>query len=745
MPLEIHMVIIASLNEGLPLLPLAAWVFGSSGMLLWGLAALLPIVIHLWSRRKYQQVSWAAMEYLLAAVQKHARRIRLERWLLLSLRILILLLLALALSDPRVSWWPSATGNRPGEARRHLVLVIDGSFSMAAEEEDGTRFSVAKRIAEKWIRAARQGDGFTLIMMASPPEVVIRSPAFDVEDALRELDNLVLPHAMANLETTVTELEQLIEEVRKDQPRLQETVVGVFTDMGETTWGAAAEEPLAARLEELARDCRLQVIDVGNDATQNVAITRCELKPGWVTVQQDIPWEAEVRNFSEDPIAGLPVEFWIDGQRVHQERVDLEPGSQLTLHYRARFQVPGEHQIEVRTRGDALAIDNRRWASVPVRQTLEVLCVEGRAGEARYVDLSLNPTGGRQLQIRPEVVSESGLLERDLSRYAAVFLCNVGRFGLEEANVLYEYLRQAGTVVFFLGDRVEAQDYNEALGASRGKRRVLPARLIEPVATARYQFDPRDYEHPIIAPFKGQVDSGLLTSPITRYIQVEPYGSTEQSTPQVVLQFANSDPAIIEERIGRGRSIVFTTAASDQSVDQAQEPPIPWSDLGTWPSFLPLVQETLALAVRTRDQERNVEVGQVLEISQGQAGIVSGVEVINPRGQANHVASDSSGDQLTWWYENTSFSGMYEARYQSAVDQSEWFAVNVDTRESDLSRSDPALLPSLVEVGDTKTEMTDQQSPLAAGRAIYRYLLAGLLGLLLTESLYACYLGRATG
>ena len=99
MPLEINMVIIASLNERLPSLPLAAWVFGSSGMLLWGLAALLPILIHLWSRRKYQHVSWAAMEYLLAAVQKHARRIRLEQWLLLSLRVLILLLLALALSD----------------------------------------------------------------------------------------------------------------------------------------------------------------------------------------------------------------------------------------------------------------------------------------------------------------------------------------------------------------------------------------------------------------------------------------------------------------------------------------------------------------------------------------------------------------------------------------------------------------------------------------------------------------------
>ena len=73
---------------------LAIWTFGSSGMLLWGVAALLPIAIHLWSRRKYSRVSWAAMEYLLAAFQKQARRIRLEQWVLLTLRVMILLLLA---------------------------------------------------------------------------------------------------------------------------------------------------------------------------------------------------------------------------------------------------------------------------------------------------------------------------------------------------------------------------------------------------------------------------------------------------------------------------------------------------------------------------------------------------------------------------------------------------------------------------------------------------------------------------
>jgi hypothetical protein len=72
----------------------------SASMLLWGLAASVPIIIHLWSKRRYHRFHWAAMEFLLAAVRKNARRIRLEHLILLLLRVAILVLLAVALADP---------------------------------------------------------------------------------------------------------------------------------------------------------------------------------------------------------------------------------------------------------------------------------------------------------------------------------------------------------------------------------------------------------------------------------------------------------------------------------------------------------------------------------------------------------------------------------------------------------------------------------------------------------------------
>ena len=38
------------------------------------------------SRRQYREISWAAMEYLLAAIQRHTRRLLFEQWLLLLIR-----------------------------------------------------------------------------------------------------------------------------------------------------------------------------------------------------------------------------------------------------------------------------------------------------------------------------------------------------------------------------------------------------------------------------------------------------------------------------------------------------------------------------------------------------------------------------------------------------------------------------------------------------------------------------------
>ena len=77
---------------------LGFWPFTMPALLWWGLAASAPIIIHLWNRRRYNEMTWAAMEFLMAAMRKNSRRIRIEHLILLFIRTLILLLFAAALA-----------------------------------------------------------------------------------------------------------------------------------------------------------------------------------------------------------------------------------------------------------------------------------------------------------------------------------------------------------------------------------------------------------------------------------------------------------------------------------------------------------------------------------------------------------------------------------------------------------------------------------------------------------------------
>ena len=65
-------------------------------MLVWLSMAAAPILIHLWNRRKFREESWAAIEFLLAAMKKNSRRIQIEQLILLAIRTLIVVLVVTA-------------------------------------------------------------------------------------------------------------------------------------------------------------------------------------------------------------------------------------------------------------------------------------------------------------------------------------------------------------------------------------------------------------------------------------------------------------------------------------------------------------------------------------------------------------------------------------------------------------------------------------------------------------------------
>src|SRR5262245_35849212 len=93
--------------------------------MLFGLVALLiPPLIHLLNRRRYDVVDWGAMQFLQVS-ETTRRRLLIEEILLMLLRMGLIAVLVLALAAPHAtSSFFEQVGGRPN---RDVVLVVDGS------------------------------------------------------------------------------------------------------------------------------------------------------------------------------------------------------------------------------------------------------------------------------------------------------------------------------------------------------------------------------------------------------------------------------------------------------------------------------------------------------------------------------------------------------------------------------------------------------------------------------------------
>ncbi len=711
--------------------------FGSVMLLLWGLAAAAPVVIHLWNKRRYREMEWAAMEQLLAALRKNSRRMRIEQLLLLIVRVLILLLLAIALAEPFLPLFNSLGVAGGDDGRTHWVMVIDGSFSMDYRRTDKSHFEKAKELAISMVQEqASQGDGFTLVVLADPPRVVIGEPAFDPSDVVEEINALKMPHTGGNLTATLAQTQDILARAATRNPRLVVNRVCLFSDLGQNTWEESQAADCRGRIASLAEKSQLLLFDLGDANQQNVAVTSLSMAEPLATAGRSIRFTAQVQNFGDVEAASKRVKILVDGLPVYEETLSIDAGASTAIETGITFDSTGEHQVEARLESDPLQVDNHRYMSLAVRDAIRVLCIGGKPGSARLVQRALNPFKTGEPYIRAEIAPESALAERNLSAYDCVYLCNIARFSIEEAGVLREFLAGGGGVVICLGDQVDPDNYNEML--AQPSRRVLPARLGPLVRSGEHYLSGGDYKHPVAQPFRDNEQAGLFTLPTFRYYKLQPVEDSQATT---ALTFDGEDPALVEEKILRGRCVLFATAASEQSVDSTASPPLRWTLAPDWLNYPALHQEILRVAIAGRDQTRNTQVGEELTGTVAGAGAGSELTVIPPDNVRQNVRMTATGDANRWQYNAAWQSGFYRVEYARPASGTQYFAVNVNNAESDLTRFDESQLPAQIQRDGATGDEVEPVLPPTRPPPLFRYFLFAVLGLLFVE----VFLGRRFG
>jgi hypothetical protein len=706
----------------MPFTLLLAFGFGSPFML-WGLAiGGAPILIHLLHRRKYLEVPWAAMRFLIAATKKQSRRLRLEQILLLIVRTLIMLLIAMALARPSVETFGEYFR---AEGPRHRIIVIDATFSMGYSTGERSRFDRARELARQIASAARQGDALQLVRIGeSLPRIIVRQPSYQAAAVLEEIAQLPLLDERVDVSVVLNEIDELLGMA----PEISRKEIYFLTDLQLAAW-APRDSTEAARvksaLKKLGTRAKLVFLDAGQPGTANTAITGLRAADGFVLSGRSVPLTATIRNYSTSGAVGQLVELLIDDRLTDTRQIDLPAETDVRVDFSPAF-ASGDHRIEVRLKPDGLRVDDSRRLVIPVRDELQVLLVNGKAsgepmGNATdFLKLALAPELPNRTPIspiRPTVIREGELLGTDLTRFDCVFICNVAMLTDREAEVIRGYLEAGGGVVFCLGDQVRPDNYNEILykSAPASARRngasgpLLPARLVERVGDDRrqetsYEFDPGDYSHPIVRPFQGNPGAGLELTKTFTYFKTQ---ILDERGARVALRFSSGDPAIIDAPYGRGRVILVTT-----SVDRE------WSTWAVWGhSLIPLMHETVKYAVSSRWSDREVIVGQPLvsHLPIRAATVAAVLKVPNGESQAPSTSADGRS-VIT---EPTTRAGFHKLELGPPIGRTDWFAVNVDPQESELASLRAEDLRSDVLPGVDFTYQTEwEETPIAAEKTV---------------------------
>jgi len=668
---------------------LLAFGFVSPWLLAGGLAlSAVPVVIHLLRRRNYVERPWAAMQFLQAAIRSQSRRVRLESIAVLLVRTALIAAAATAIAQPYFDEDDAVGESNSGRER---ILVIDTSLSMSAGQRGATALDRARLMASRIVESAPAGDAFRLIQIRrTPPLTVIQHAANDRHSVLQQIRGLEGTQQRADVAATLRTVQSIVDQ----SPATPRREVVILSDFQRANWmpeATGTRQELTGLVESIAAGADLTCLHVAGKEAGNVALTAMTAVPAVPPETTIIAVEIAVANSGTQAASNVPVEVFAGQQRVGQATVTIPAGESVAVQVPLTSHSSLEGTLVAQLPDDELDADNRRWLVLPPQKPVDVLLVSGRPrtaerrGATDFVQLALTPTrGSRTPGITTTVIDVAELAAADLNRYACIYLCNVPAIDDATSAHLKSYVEAGGGLVIALGDLVQPAGYRGLNDSS--DQTLLPAAPLEAIGTVETtatpaRFAPGDYRHPVIKPFAGNPDSGLLTTEIDRYWRLAPLAA---GSGEVVLSYSTSDPAIVERRYGQGRVLLVTTPLDDS-----------WSNWALWPSFVPIVHELTRAATAGKDASHAKLVGDPLLVRLPGEDFGVAVEVRSPAGTVTELRKSVQPDG-TWIATSTAGkAGIHTLTLGAPLQSVESFAVNVDPAESRLDFLDAVALTEL--------------------------------------------------
>ena len=668
----------------------------------------LPLAVHIFNKKYPRHVPFSDIRMIKKSLHERSKLLRLRHLILMILRTLAILLLLLCFLQPVFSQFSSKEQN--DEAERQVIIVLDHSLSMFAKEGGLSPHQQALIEIEKIVNSLSSSDQANLLVAGRQVEKCFQAPDRNHRELLAYAQALPESQEEVDLEKAIIMAGR---ELREHEGRSE---IYFISDFQRSNWGAID-------LSSVNPKNRLFFVNVSSGIIENRAISGVELKEASILAGSLVPAEVIVSNFSSTAFKDR-LEIRIDEKESLFYEVEVAPWSKSKVHVNIPLHRQGIHQVVALLSPDSLPADNKFFFTLNARDKEEVLIVsdvEPALGRANHLITSaLNPYKNQSGALLPRYVNLSDLAPMHLSTSSKVFISGAARINESQAQMLNEFLRKGGSLVYFLDgqfDPINLQTLQKQLPVE------LPFKIGERqtskhIPRGRIKIRSGFFRSRYLRLFHGDARRHLADLDFYSYYQAK-----VSNHGKVLLTYAEGTPAMGSCSVGLGQVILCNFSVEEGESNMALQNIFP-----AW------IQEMVRhMSTEARHAEL-FEAGDKLQKEVWKSELTNS-KFHSPGKDRLKLNFTKVNDERVIAYFTPKSVGHYQLKQANETLYS--FPVNCSPNESDLRSLDTALLAARSETPITQVRGQEAYEEIKSGQKVYHWFLLGCIAFLFGELIFS--------
>ncbi len=623
-----------------------------NSIILYGITlAGIPILIHLFTRRKRETIYFSSLRFLKILESKRIKKLKLQQIILLILRTLAIILLIFAFSRPALK--EISSGQVGNHIKTSAVIILDNSLSSMAGKGNEQLFDKIKNSSVDILDSFQENDQIYFVSTLESERLKEMNPVFNKNKSKLLIKDSEPSYFSADLSGIIKDAEQVLANSKNYNKEIY-----ICSDLQNKAFKNVDKTSI-----EITGQVKKIILTDSQFKKDNICVKNIKIRNQIYKKNKEIQIEAIISNFGGKAVEDLIVNLYLEERRTSQRTVNIGKRSSEIVNFTVLPEKPGFISGFIEIENDLLEEDNRRYFDLFIPETIRTLIVSDKDDSDNFIKLALNPLKSDSSFIETVSIKPALFSTMEIENYDIIIFDNVKN--ISDIYRLKNLLNSGKSLIIFPGNKTDIDYYNKLIAGEFNLPKIISVRDTVDYEKGFVSFGRIDFEHPV---FSGMFEEDKKPAESPHFYNF----FTIEKKPEcnVIIEFSDGNPFLGECSFNAGKIMMFASSAD-----------LFWSDFPYNGIFAPILNQIVFyLSNETYLGKNSILIGDEFSfLTRYKAGKF---DIEKPDGSMEKAEIKIQSENYLIKFANTDRPGIYKLFADEKLIKI--FSVNIDPEESDL-------------------------------------------------------------